>query len=157
MTKLYAIVKPAYTFKGQGLVEIPCLLLEPIHKLMYETVCNFSLGHEVDFFDCLDEAKNEFELAVANNREYEYGATVQNAIIELDRDGKDIKGFLNMYTVREIGSTNQFAQQPDRFFKAQYIPLWNTQVISHGDVSSNALNEINRQYRDRIELPLLVP
>lgn len=157
MTKLYAIVKPAYTFLGQGLInmshlmDLPYFVLTPVHRLLYENICGYSLGHDVEFFDTLEEAKDEFERAVKTNREYIYGSVVQNAIIELDHDKKSITELSNIYTVRDIKQLSYPSKNNNRFFVVQCIPCWEKRAIKPEEISPNALTELSRQYKARIE------
>lgn len=157
MTKLYAIVKPAYTFLGQGLsnmghlIDLPYFVLAPAHRLIYEHVCGYSLGHDAEFFDTIEEAKNGFETAVKTNREYLYGKVIQNAIIELECEEGSITKCSHIYSVKDIEKFSHPSKKDNRFFVSQCIPVWKQHAIKDEDISPNALSELNRQYKNRIE------
>lgn len=153
MTKLYAIVQPGYTFQGQGLthtaylIDIAYFILAPFHQLIYEHVCGYSLGHDVVFFSSLESAKVEFEEAVKSNRPFAYGTVIQKAIIELELDEGSITRCTKLYTVNQINKAVQPSVSDNRFFISQSVPVWKQREINAGEMSPNALSELNSQYR----------
>ena len=158
MTKLYAVVKPGYTFQGQGithtayLIDIAYFIQAPFHLLMYEHICGYSLGHDVAFFSSLEDAKVEFEKAVKTNRPYIYGSVVQQAIIELELDEGSITRCSNIHIVNDIRKGVRPSDRDNRFFVSQSVPVWKHREINAGDISANALSELNSQYQNGLSL-----
>lgn len=146
MKKLYALVKPPYTFTGQGLLDLPYLFLTPVYQLMYEHICTYTLGHDVEFFDSLQEAQDVFNSAIATGRESVYIGVVQNAIIELEYNGVNITKFLKMHTVNDIKSP----RNGNSLFRTIGV-AWEQKTIGPDDVSSDALYELNRQYKHNLQ------
>ncbi|WP_392538026.1 hypothetical protein [Legionella sp. 227] len=148
MTKIYAIVSPAFTMSGDGFADIAYLAVAPFHKLFYERVCGYSLGHNAHFYDTIQEAKSRFERVIASDAASISRRVTQSAIIELEFDQGQIIGFNKIYIVDDI--TQLIKSKKDaRFFKVIDVPVWKELTIGSADISANALAEINRQYQTK--------
>lgn len=141
MTKLYAVVKPPHSFSVHNILDMSFLVMLPIHKLMYEYISRFSLGHQAEFFDSLDEAKAGFEIAIATNKELVYEEVVQQGILELECEQGRIVRCSIIYTVKDI------QKKEDSFFKMKSIPLWQQRIVTCDELSTQALSELNKQYK----------
>lgn len=148
MSKLYAIVYPAYSMSGDGLADLPYLVATPLHKMLYEQVCGYSLGHKVDFFNTLEVAKVGFEEAVEKNA---HALEMQSAIVELNVEEGQVVGFDALYTPSKIQQLMKPESTRPGFFKPVNVPTWKETKITPKDITSKALAEINRQYQESNE------
>ncbi|MGL5743049.1 MAG: hypothetical protein ACRCXC_11200 [Legionella sp.] len=99
MTKLYAIVNHPYTNTGNQIFDLSSYLVKPLHDMMYEQVCVYSLGNEIEFFESLEEAKKKLE-AVVKVSKMDYKIATQKAVLELYVDEEEkITGFCKLYVV----------------------------------------------------------
>ncbi|MBN9225811.1 MULTISPECIES: hypothetical protein [Legionella] len=144
MTKIYAIVKPAYSKMGDSFTDWASYLVSPLHTLAYEQVCGYSLGHDVLFSDTIEEAKKILEDGIKGTK-LEANTATQKAIVELDADDEgNITGFNKIYTPN---FDKRFEQAEDRLFKAVRVPKWSERAIdAKNDVTPDALTEMIIQY-----------
>ncbi|QMT60948.1 MULTISPECIES: hypothetical protein [unclassified Legionella] len=144
MSKIYAIVSPAYTKVGDNFTDLTSYLVSPFHAMAYEHVCGYSLGHEVVFSETLEEAKKLLEEGVKGSK-LEAKTATQKAIVELETNEKgEISGFGKLYTVH---FDKRFEQAEDNFFKSVRIPKWNEKAIdAKKDASPDALAELFLQH-----------
>ncbi|KTD60643.1 hypothetical protein Lsai_0101 [Legionella sainthelensi] len=146
MKKLYAIISPAYTTVGDSLKDLSSLVINPFHQMVYEQVCGYSLGHEVVFFDNIEEARKSMDAGIRGSKS-DSRATAQKAIIELDTDDEKITGIPKLHTA-EVRKLYEQAEQ-ERFFKSVRIPVWKEQAIDPvKDLSEGALEELNLRYQE---------
>ncbi|KTD63313.1 hypothetical protein Lsan_1431 [Legionella santicrucis] len=147
MKKLYAIISPAYTTVGDSLKDLSSFVLNPFHQILYEQVCGYSLGHEVIFFDNIEDAQKSMDVSIRGSKT-DSRAAAQKAIIELDADDEEkITGVCKLHTA-EVRKLYEQAEQ-ERFFKAVRIPVWKEQVIDPAqDLTEGALEELNKQYHE---------
>ncbi|ARB93710.1 hypothetical protein [Legionella longbeachae] len=146
MKKLFAILSPAYTEVGDTLKDLSSFVINPFHQIMYEQVCGYSLGHEVIFFDNLEDAHNNIDVGIRGSKT-DSKAAAQKAIIELDADDEKITGVSKLHTA-DVRKLYEQADQ-ERFFKAVRIPVWKEQAIDPAqDLTEGAVDELNRQYQE---------
>lgn len=142
MTKKYAIVQPAFTFSGDGFGDLPWLFVTPFHKITYEQICGYSLGHKVIFYDDLSSAQKYFD---KGKDRYSNFYARQNAIIELDFEKNRITNFFKIYEI--TGTVEKFKKCEDsEYFEKVRLPKWKEQLITPTDFTRGAINEMNRQY-----------
>ncbi|KTC83568.1 hypothetical protein [Legionella cincinnatiensis] len=147
MKKLYAIVSPAYTAVGDSLKDLSSFVINPFHQILYEQVCGYSLGHEVIFFDNLEDAQKNMDVGIRGSKT-DSKATAQKAIIELEADDEEkITGVCKLHTAK-VRKLYEQAEQ-ERFFTAVRIPVWEEQAVDAAkDLTEGALEELNKQYQE---------
>ncbi|WP_115707856.1 hypothetical protein [Legionella sainthelensi] len=146
MKKLYAIISPAYTTVGDSLKDLSSFVINPFHQMVYEHVCGYSLGHEVIYFDNIEEARKSMDAGIRGSKS-DSRATAQKAIIELDTDDEKITGISKLHTAEVRKFYEQVEQE--RFFKPVRIPVWKEQAIDPvKDLSEGALEELNLRYQE---------
>lgn len=144
MKKIYAIVSPAYTKIGDGFTDLASYLIAPLHAVVYELVCGYSLGHEVQFLETLEDAKKILEEKIKGSKTDATGA-IQKAIVEMDvTDQDNIQNFLKLHT---LNFDKRFEPAENNFFKSVRIPVWNERAIDmKKEASPDALNSMNVLY-----------
>jgi len=147
MKKLYATIQPAYIFVGDGLADLPFLFIAPYHFINYERVCGYSLGHDVTFFDSLQEAQKQFGIELKKNEISQYYFQRQNALIELDVKEDKIIRFIKIHTIEKMKPIFKIIDDENGYFEKRYVPVWNIKPIQLDDLSNGALNEINAHYK----------
>lgn len=139
MTKLYAVVSPA-TIWTPPKDDLDCngCCTDPIvaiwHKINYEQVCGYSLGHNAQFYPTLETAQQNCGL--------------QHAIVELDTRNDAIARFAKLHTSEEVTKKNAPVPGHPGFFAKHTYVEWISIRIKKDDVTAGALEELNRQYRD---------
>ncbi len=133
------------------------LVVEPIHQLAYESICGYSLGYDAQFYTSFNDIKKLFK-QYANEKDFIYGwsRATQAAVIEfeVDRQGQitklltltKITGKEKSYAVAKNGKTAQ----------KEYVPVFEKNRIRCSDVSSGALEELNRQFQAAYNRPALL-
>ncbi|KTD01759.1 hypothetical protein OQJ19_12255 [Fluoribacter gormanii] len=144
MSKIYAIVNPAYTKSGDSFTDLASYLISPFHAVAYEHVCGYSLGHEIVFSETLEDAKKILEDGIKGTK-LDAKKAIQKAVLELETDEKgEITGFGKIYTVN---FDKRFEQAEDNFFKCIRIPKWSDRAIdAKKDATPDALAELFIQY-----------
>ena len=149
MAKLYAIVQPAYVGSSENpliFIDIAVILY---HKMNYERICGYSLGHDVKFFNGLDDAKNRIQPEVTNKipRPLRYTNSTYSAIIELEtnKQGK-ITACNRIFEFDGVETRYKKLNQDDQSFVKVKVPTWSVRDITSTDLTQDALQEINRQY-----------
>lgn len=121
------------------------------HTLTYETIDGYSLGHEVTFHASLEKAKISFPACQMPKREYQFFQTnnhsSKDAILELelDKDNK-IVALGKLYKL-EFEPIYEKAQAESDYFKKYFKPLWVSGALDPNEVTTDALNELTRQYQ----------
>lgn len=146
MAKKYVIVSPAWADSGDGFADMPALFfVVPFHKLKYEQVCGYSLGHKVAFYDDLDGAKKQFPSSYNKSNDISSVFDSQNAIIELDFENNSATNFCKIYEIK--GKVEQFKKcENSELFEKIILPKWLERDIRSKDLTKGALAEINRQF-----------
>ena len=147
MKQLYAIVSPAFTKSGDGFKDLPSSIVSFAYSMMYEQVCGYSLGHDVVFFESIENAKNYLEEGIKGSKSAAKTAA-QKAIWELDaNDELQITGFSKIHSV----DVQKFYQKTENegFFKPVRMPEWNDRAIdATKEATEGALEEMNRLYQE---------
>lgn len=137
MQRKYAVVYPAFSIGGDGLADMPWLIIAPIHKLMYENICGYSLGHTPTFCNTLDEAKGK--------------CSQQDAIIEFDVEADKVIKLQHIHTISTF--KNGMREIPDaapatssgyrgKLFEQCNIPVWECKEVRPEDITSQALDTL---------------
>lgn len=144
MKKIYAIVKPPYTKIGDNFSDLASYFVSPLYTLAFEQVCGYSLGHEVLFYETIEDAKKILEDGI-KGKKIDAKTAIQKAIVELEADDEGkITGFGTLYTV-DYDKRSEPAE--GHYFKPVRIPKWSEQAIDPKiDASPEALSEMIIQY-----------
>ena len=101
MPNTYAIIRPATQDDG-SIAGIIYPLILAYHKASYESVCGYSLGHDVPFYDTLEEAKEK--------------CWRENAIIELESADNQIIGYGSIYEIKEYKMMMKKSKKNENLF-----------------------------------------
>jgi len=142
MSKIYALVYPSYTFCGDGCGDMPALVIIPFHYFAFEKVCGYSLGHQADFFENLDQAK-EF----MKRRKIDHEA--RGAVIEMDVNGDELTNICNIHLPKTLDATQEIPNHPGFFQPVKLVDL-ECRVVKRDEITEHARDELNKQYQSSL-------
>lgn len=134
MEIIYCVVRPHPQKDNSWFHDIRALTRKSYHELMYEHVCGYSLGYPIIFYESFHSATTAFNHISQSGKSF-FSPISQKAIVKLELDNGKIIGFSSIYRPKywKLGSN-------------AYLPVWDVRSIDKSDSSTNALDEINRQY-----------
>lgn len=137
MAKKYARIYPAWQWTFEGCRDLPLLCVAPFHYFFYESIGGYSLGHTMDFFESLEEAK-EVKFSANNYPQF--------AVIEFETIGEGI----SLQKIHEFEKYETASPRAYQYglFSLQKTPIWKEKNISAKDLTKGALELFTQQYRD---------
>ena len=150
-SKIYAVVRPALVHREGAIGTFWAASVVPYHCYNYERICGYSLGHKAKFYDSLEAAKAEFELAVdpVFNKKQGFNAAsdkLQEAIIEMDHEQGKIINLCKLHTYQ---IPMEKIPKDDDTYKQIQLGEWKEKPITSIDVTSGAVDELNNQYKEQ--------
>jgi hypothetical protein len=133
--KKYGILSPVFTPVGDGCADLPWPVVKIFHMIQYESICGYSLGHSVAFYDDINIAKEKLRHGQAI---VEFSINTYDDIIELIRL-YEIADYENFYELQRDKKTVKKGSKPN-FKKKEII---------YDDLSSGALESLEKSYKER--------